>query len=441
MDVPSVGSASEISANGPGPVALTKSPRSNGQPKQTEFDESRQGAPVGWFDRWLVNKLLRAVGDPALSFVLWNAESITTSPQAPIGRILIPDRSTLLKMVVNLNVAFGDGYTAGRIQVEGDLAACAEIVYRAAMRTAGKESLGGRLWRRLSRRKPNTLARSRDNIHHHYNIGNDFYKLWLDEQLVYTCGYYNPADASLEDAQVAKMDYVCRKARLKPGDAVVEAGCGWGALALHMARKYGTTVKAYNVSHEQIMYARERARAEGLSERVQFIEDDWRKISGRCDAFVSVGMLEHVGRENYRDLGDVIHRCLKPSGFGLIHTIGRNAPQPLNGWISKRIFPGACPPSLKEMTDIFQRWNYSVLDLENIRLHYAKTLEHWLERFDQHAHQIAEMFDDRFVRMWRLYLSGSIAAFRSGRMQLFQVVFTDGRNNAIPWTRTHMFAE
>src|SRR5690606_24874192 len=150
----------------------------------------------------------------------------------------------------------------------------------------------------------NSLRKSRDNVYHHYDIGNEFYRLWLDEQLAYTCAYFPEPEVSLEAAQVAKFDHVCRKLNLRPGERVVEAGCGWGALALHMAREYGVTVRAYNVSREQIAYARRRAQEEGLADRVEFVEDDWRNVTGRYDAFVSVGMLEHVGKHNYRKLGE-----------------------------------------------------------------------------------------------------------------------------------------
>ena len=221
---------------------------------------------------------------------------------------------------------------------------------------------------------------SRSNIHRHYNIGNDFYQLWLDEQLVYTCAYYAKPEMTLAEAQIAKMDHVCRKLGLKPGESVVEAGCGWGSLARHMARHYGVKVTAYNISTEQIRYARERAKAEGLDDKIQFIEDDYRTISGRYDAFVSVGMLEHVGRENFTALGGVVQRCLALNGRGLIHSIGRNLPRKTNPWLEKRIFPGAYIPSLREMLNVIEPCGLSVLDVENLRLHYARTLADWLRK-------------------------------------------------------------
>ena len=255
--------------------------------------------------------------------------------------------------------------------------------------------------------------------------------------MLYTCAYFPTPDATLEEAQAAKLDRICRKLRLAPGERVIEAGCGWGSLALFMARHYGVTVRAFNISSEQIAFARARAAREGLGGQVEFIEDDYRHVDGACDVFVSVGMLEHVGLPDFATLGQVMDRVLTDRGRGLLHFIGRNQPSPLNPWIRKRIFPGAYPPTLREVCErVFEPRDFSVLDVENLRLHYARTLACWRERFDDSAGQVATMFDDTFVRAWRLYLAGSEAAFTTGWMQLFQVVFARGGSNAIPWTRS-----
>jgi cyclopropane-fatty-acyl-phospholipid synthase len=237
------------------------------------------------------------------------------------------------------------------------------------------------------------------------------------------------------------MDHVCRKLRLQPGETVVEAGCGWGALALHMAREYGVSVKAYNVSREQIAFARQRARAEGLGHLVEYIEDDYRAISGKFDVFVSVGMLEHVGLDHFQEFSDTIHRSIGDTGRGLLHFIGRNYPAVFSRWIRKHIFPGGFVPSLKQSLRVLEPQNYSVLDVENLRLHYATTLEHWLERFEKSRQQVTSMYDSRFVRAWRLYLAGSIAAFRGGHLQLFQILFTGSQREPIFWTRDPLYAE
>jgi cyclopropane-fatty-acyl-phospholipid synthase len=385
-----------------------------------------------------VRRALQQLGNPPIGVVLWNGEEITNAAEAPTARARIRDRRTLVKLLLDTDLEFGDAYTDGRVEVLCDLTAFVEAAYRAEPPPASSGFLKRLLTGRFTRPRRNSLSGSRRNVHHHYDLSNDFYRLWLDEQMVYTCAYFPTPLATLEQAQIAKMDHVCRKVRLRPGQTVVEAGCGWGALARHMARHYGVTVRAFNISHEQIIYARERARAEGLDRLVEYVEDDYRAISGTCDAFVSVGMLEHVGRDHYADLGRVIRRCLKPAGLGLIHSIGRNRRSATNSWLEQRIFPGAYMPSLSEIMSIFEPSGFSVLDVENLRLHYAETLRHWLRRFEHVADRVAALFDPNFMRAWRLYLASSAAAFTTGHMQLFQIVFTSSRNNNVPCTRDHL---
>jgi cyclopropane-fatty-acyl-phospholipid synthase len=205
-----------------------------------------------------------------------------------------------------------------------------------------------------------------------------------------------------------------------------------------MARHYGATVRSYNISSEQVAYAREKAEAEGLGNAVEFVEDDYRNISGSYDAFVSVGMLEHVGLSNYAGLGEVIDRCLTDEGRGLVHSIGRNIPRRMNEWIESYIFPGAYPPTLKEMMDIFEPHEMVIMDVENLRTHYARTISHWLERYEENEDVVRDLFDDNFVQAWRLYLSGSISAFSQGQLQLFQVLFQRQGADALPITRERM---
>jgi cyclopropane-fatty-acyl-phospholipid synthase len=389
-------------------------------------------------DRWLAARLVSSIGHPPVEFTLWDGENVYTPPGESTGRVVFRDRGALLATIAEPELGFGDGYSAGRIEIAGDLVKVLFGVYRAmdvSGSLAGKRTILGR----LPKAAVNTQDGSRKHIHHHYDLGNDFYRLWLDELMVYTCAYYTHPDASLEEAQLAKMDHVCRKAELAPGQHVVEAGCGWGSLALHMARHYGVQVKAFNISEQQVAYAREQARAQGLTDRVEFIRDDYRNISGRYDAFVSVGMLEHVGPDHYRTLGNVINRVLKPGGRGLVHSVGRSRPAAPNAWLEQRIFPGSYPPSLREMMDIFEPNDFSIVDIENLRLHYARTLMEWLARFDAQVHAVSQMYDEAFVRAWRLYLGGCAAAFLASSIQLFQVVFTHSSDNRIPMTREHVY--
>lgn len=411
-------------------------------PTTADYVPPTAGSPsfLATIERALMARLLQAIGRPALRIVLPGGQAVAPMDgRAPVATVRIRDHRTLWKLVIDPSLEFGDAYTDGRLEVEeGSLLAAIRAVDAALMRSAAPDPsyLG---WRSRLPRRRNTLRRARRNIRHHYDLGNDFYKLWLDDQLVYTCAYFRDPQATLEQAQIDKMDHVCRKVLLQPGESVIEAGCGWGALALHMARCYGVRVRAYNISHEQIIYARDRARAEGLDDRVEFIEDDWRNITGTCDAFISVGMLEHVGVENYEQLGALVARCLPPNGRGLIHSIGLNRPRRVNAWTERRIFPGGQPPALSQMMRIFEPHNLAVLDVENLRLHYARTLTHWLARFEEAADLVADMFDERFVRMWRLYLTASIATFESGLMHLFQVLFAPAANNAIPATREYQY--
>jgi cyclopropane-fatty-acyl-phospholipid synthase len=424
---------------------------------QTSFDEHqdrRSATPIrrppgasparAWLARWeryWLGCALRAVGDPPLTVHVADGPPIVASSRAAAPVVYLRDRRTLWKLARDPLFEFGEAYSDGSLEVEGDLAELMEVIFRAAHASAAQRGLLARVcggWR-LPRR--NTLAGSRDNIHHHYDLGNEFYRLWLDEQLVYTCAYFPQPACTLEEAQFAKMQHVSRKLRLRPGETVLEAGCGWGALALHMARHYGVRVKAFNISREQIAHARERARAEGLAQQVEFIEADWRSMDEPCDAFVSVGMLEHVGPANYRRLGEVIDRCLRPHGRGLLHSIAQTHEQPLNPWIERRIFPGAYPPTLQQIAGVLAPHRFAVLDVENLRLHYARTLWHWRDRFERSAKTVRDQFGERFVRMWRLYLCGSMAAFQCGCLQLFQVLFSRDGNNEIPWTRAHAYEE
>jgi cyclopropane-fatty-acyl-phospholipid synthase len=410
-------------------------------PPGSAHHSSSQLAPAAHllsFEGRMLRALLHAFGDPPVQLAIWNGERV--GPEDAVATLHIPDRATLMRLCRDPDLQFGELYSVGKIQVEGDLGRLIEVLYQGGAKP-GRSPITAlrRVGQWLHRRPSNTLHGSRENIHHHYDIGNEFYSLWLGSTMAYTCAYFPTPDTTLDEAQNAKMEHVCRKLQLRPGMTVVEAGCGWGGLALYMARHHGVKVRAFNISREQIAFARRRAKAEGLEQSVEFVEDDYRNIRGQYDAFVSVGMLEHVGVENYPGLGQLIRGCLKPEGLGLIHTIGRNRWKPMHRWIDRRIFPGANPPSLKQMMDIFEEAEFSVLDVENIRLHYAKTLDWWWQLYEESRDQVASMFDEDFVRMWRLYLAGSRAAFITGEMQLFQVVFSSGTNNKIPMTREHLY--
>ena len=391
------------------------------------------------YERYLLRRVVEAMGLPRFTVALWDGFSITPAQGKAVATATIHNQAALMQLARYGDIGFGDAFSSGGITVEGDLVGFLVEAFRGVAEVRGPV----KLVKRLQQRKPraNTPDGSREHIHHHYDIGNDFYRLWLDAEMQYTCAYFPRQEMSLEAAQQAKMDHVCRKLQLRPGDRVAEAGSGWGGLARHMALHYGAKVSSWNVSAEQVRYASDRARTEGYADQVTYVLDDYRNISGEFDVFVSVGMLEHVGQENYSTLGEVVDRCLATDGRALVHAIGRNRPRLMNAWIEKRIFPGAYPPSLREMMDILEPYRFSVLDVENLRLHYARTLQEWLIRYDGAYDEVLNQFDDEFGQAWRLYLAGSQAAFLIGALQLFQVLFTRERNNTLPWSRHHLYTD
>lgn len=395
--------------------------------------ESTQQGEAGQIDRWLVNQIRRRLGKSRVAIALWDEP-----PNRDVdATVRFADRGALWKCLANPGLHFGDLYSAGRILIQGDLM----VALNEAYRYIENVKVNNRLLRSAAAIAPD-LSESKRNIHHHYDLGNDFYKLWLDPAwMQYTCAYYPEDSMSIEQAQAAKLHHIARKLRLKPGESIVEAGSGWGGLAVFMAKHYGVRVRSFNISKEQIAHAREWAQRESLDSSIEFVEDDFRNITGTYDAFVSVGMLEHVGPGNFQGMGQLMNRVLSPEGRGLVHSIGRDRPGYLNQWIDKRIFPGAHPPTLCEMMSLFESSRLSVLDVENIRLHYAKTLKAWLDSYEQNIEAVRELFDEPFVRAWRLYLAGSITAFLRGNLQLFQVVFTRSGMNQIPKSRKHVYVD
>jgi cyclopropane-fatty-acyl-phospholipid synthase len=417
-------------------MSLTKVGLANAEPGLASTRTLNSRRSLGALDRLLASRLQRRLDGVAIRLELWDGSSPYTLEQPPLGSLIVSDRRTVLGLITNPGLYFGECYMAGRLHVVGTLEPVLEALTRLDSLTP---TWRDRLMTHLA--VPNTVSASRRNVHRHYDLGNDFYRSWLDQNLVYTCAYFPDPAMSLEDAQRAKLDLVCRKVALRPGDTVVEAGCGWGALALHMARHYGAHVKAFNISREQISYARECAAREGLSGQVEFIDDDYRNVTGQFDAFVSVGMLEHVGRHQLRALATVLQRSVRrDGGRGLLHFIGRDVSRPLNAWIRRRIFPGAYIPTLGEVTDqILRPAGMSAIDVENLRLHYARTLAHWGHRFALASNDVRARYGDAFRRAWELYLAGSEAAFATGWLQLFQVVFSPTEGPPPFWTRESVY--
>lgn len=294
----------------------------------------------------------------------------------------------------------------------------------------------GRAMRKLHQFNPQ--SRSRANVAHHYDLSANLYDLFLDADRQYSCAYFADGDETLEEAQHKKKQLIASKLLLKPGQRILDIGCGWGGMALHLARSAGADVTGITLSQEQLTVAQERAASAQLSDRVRFLLRDYRDENGKYDRLVSVGMFEHVGVNHYQDFFAKCRDLMQPDGVGLLHAIGRmEPPESTNTWIRKYIFPGGYCPALSEVLAPLERSGLWVTDIEILRPHYADTLRHWGERFQVNRDAIRELYDERFCRMWEFYLASCEMSFRTGPMMVFQIQFARSRN-AVPRTRGYL---
>lgn len=284
----------------------------------------------------------------------------------------------------------------------------------------------------------NTATRSRRNVQHHYDLSREFYQLFLDDDMQYSCAYFDRPDMTLEEAQLAKKRHLAAKLRLQPGQQVLDIGSGWGGLGLYLAGTFDVNVLGITLSSEQHTLATDRAHDEGLESRVHFELRDYRTLQERFDRIVSVGMFEHVGVNHYRTFFERCAALLKPDGVMVLHSIGRaGPPAATNAFIRKHIFPGGYIPALSEVFPHIEKAGLMVTDVEILRLHYAETLKRWRERFLAQRARVVEIYDERFARMWDFYLAGSEAAFRWQDMMVFQLQIAL-RNDTVPTTRDYI---
>ncbi|ALU13420.1 SAM-dependent methyltransferase [Eubacterium maltosivorans] len=331
------------------------------------------------------------------------------------------------------SLALGEAYMRGDIEVEGDLFQALDQL----LGQMGKFSLDKSALKKLIFTS-NSKKNQKDEVSSHYDIGNDFYKLWLDDTLSYSCGYFKNPDDTLYDAQVNKVDYILEKLYLKEGMSLLDIGCGWGFLLIEAAKKYGINGVGITLSREQHKKFSERIAEEGLEGQLTAELMDYRdlpKYGKTFDRIVSVGMVEHVGRENYDLFLSCADKVLNPKGLFLLHYISALEEHPGDPWIKKYIFPGGMIPSLREMISLAASHRFYVIDVESLRRHYTKTLLCWDKGFREHLDEVREMFDDEFIRMWDLYLCSCAATFHNGIIDLSQILMTKGVNNDLPMTR------
>lgn len=286
---------------------------------------------------------------------------------------------------------------------------------------------------------------AKKNIQHHYDIGNDFFSLWLDETMSYSCAYFKQPTDSLQQAQLQKIDHILKKLNLQPGERLLDIGSGWGWLIIKAAQEYGVKTMGITLSEEQYRKTQERIANLGLEDKVtveliNYLDLDETKY--RFDKIVSVGMVEHVGKANISKYLNKVNQLLAPGGLSMLHSItGTIEYEPDNTWMTNYIFPGGYIPSLREIIWQLPEYEFHLLHTESLRIHYAMTLDRWYANFAEHVNTVREKFDDRFVREWELYLKGCAAAFRATGLDLHQILFSKGLNNDLPLTYDHIYGE
>ena len=396
------------------------------------------------WDNMLSSILDRLVVDGRLAVVWPDGRQSVFGPGGDLAAtVRILDQATVRRLCLTPELALGEGYMSGEIEVAPEeLPDLMRLLVRNRrigvlppwVRAAQKVETGLRTW--MERNTPQTARR---NVAHHYDISNDLYRLFLDEDMQYSCAYFARPGLSLEAAQRAKKRHIAAKLLIEPGMHVLDIGCGWGGMALTLAQEYGARVTGVTLSENQLRLARARARDAGLEDRVRFELMDYRKLSGPFDRIVSVGMLEHVGSPHIREYFARVHDLLAPDGVALIHTIGIcQPPRATSRWLRKYIFPGGYIPSMSDIGNAVERAGFWLADWESWRWHYAETLRHWRERFEGNLDTVREMYDDRFIRMWRYYLVACETAFLEQQQVVFQVQLAR-RRDAVPVTRDYLY--
>jgi cyclopropane-fatty-acyl-phospholipid synthase len=353
----------------------------------------------------------------------------------PSVTMRLTDRSLYHKLFLNPELHAGEAYTDGRMRFEDSTLRDFLTLFSINRLSLGSYPLQ-KVLRAVSRglkrfQQANRIGQAQKNVAHHYDLGNDFYKLFLDDGMNYSCAYFLDDNETLEQAQQNKLRLIAAKLNLKPGLRILDIGSGWGDLALYLATLENVDVTGVTLSKEQQALSSGRAEQLGLSDRVRFHLRDYRDVSERFDRIVSVGMFEHVGVHHYAEFFAKINALMSDDGLMLLHSIGHMSPPgTASPWLRKYIFPGAYSPALSEVFTEVEQASLWVTDLEFLRLHYAKTLNHWCRRFEANRARIAEMYDERFCRMWEFYLVSAEMMFRTGSQLVFQMQLARKRDAA-----------
>lgn len=355
---------------------------------------------------------------------------------SPKFTVIINNEIPKYTLLTSTSLALGEAYMNKDIEIDGDLFFALDSI----ISQIDKFDLDSNLLKKLLRTSHSPKNQKKE-VCSHYNIGNDFYSLWLDKTLSYSCAYFKEETNNLYDAQLNKVHHILNKLNLQKDMTILDIGCGFGFLLIEAAKKFKTKGIGITLSEEQFKEFQKRIISENLEDYIEVKLMDYRdlrKLNTTFDRVVSVGMLEHVGRDNYPLFLKNIDNILKPNGLALLHFITSMKESNGDPWIKKYIFPGGVIPSLREIVNLCPNYNFHIIDIESLRIHYMKTLLCWYNNFRHNIDKIQPMFDDKFIRMWELYLCSCAAAFHSGNVDLHQILISKNIRNDLPLTREYM---
>ena len=378
--------------------------------------------------------------DECFAIDFWDGDKISFG-KTPSVTLRLKDEECVKKIISSGYLGFAESYMDKALEIVGDVQKLFRMGFSINFDECGLSLIEKLRFFIISLLNRDTLRRVPKNISHHYDLGNEFYTLFLDKTMTYSCAYFNQENDSLKQAQLNKYEHISRKLMLTPGESLLDIGCGWGGMLIYAAQNCGINGVGITLSKKQHEYANQKIEELGLEDQIKFIYKDYRQLNGKFDKVISIGMFEHVGKKFIPIFIKKVSDLLKSKGLGLLHTIGKDTPSPGDPWTLKYIFPGGYIPCLSEIVHEMGKNGFSILDVENLRQHYAKTLERWAENYEQNIEKVQAMFDEAFVRRWRLFLNGSIAGFRYGNTRLFQVLFSNGINNELPQTRAHVYRD
>ncbi|MDR3601682.1 MAG: cyclopropane-fatty-acyl-phospholipid synthase [Desulfosporosinus sp.] len=368
----------------------------------------------------------------------WDGEVVQYGEGDPRFHIIMRKPIPKSEIVEDPSLAFGEAYMHGHIEIKGSVRDVMDSLFNNKDSFVYKNPVYLKMVKFMA--KANGVRKSKENIQFHYDIGNDFYQLWLDETMTYSCAYFRSPEDTLTQAQKNKIDHILVKLNLQAGQNLLDIGCGWGELILTAAREYRVKALGITLSQEQYDKVRFKIDHENLSELVDVQLLDYREIGNRVfDRVVSVGMIEHVGKEHLDEYFSTVQHLLNDGGISLLHCITGKDGSGTNSWINAYIFPGGYIPSVPELIRHMEDDGFSLYDVESLRNHYTRTLEHWTQNFEQALPLVRETKDETFIRMWRLYLNSCAASFHSGNIDLHQLLFSKGPHNSLPWTRNYMY--